>query len=268
MSKVLLEALDPNLDTAYHQGKGSNPEITVVVVHSHGKSRWFFNRPEGAGRDGMINQWRAKRRPVAGGFDPIDRDYALKYAQGEWSSFSPALIDLIEDKIGGLSGKRVLDLGAGPGQYAVEFAKRGAQVTWHDISRNYESIAQAQAAAHGLEMAFSLGYLEEADRLLGAPFDLVFNRICWFYCMNDKKFARLVHNLIRPGGWGFIENFMNPPHGVRRMRYWLNAWTGIKVGYPPPPPGRLKRLFEHFPDLAVEMSVVSSHNERYFLAKR
>jgi hypothetical protein len=109
--------------------------------------------------------------------------------------------------------------------------------------------------------------MEEADRFLGAPFDLVFNRICWFYCMNDKKFAKLFHDLIVPGGWGFIENYMNPPHGLRRMRYWLNACTGLKVGYPPPPPRRLQRLFEHFPDLEVDMTVVPTHNERYFLAR-
>ena len=146
----------------------------------------------------MINQLLMRLRPVGGGYDPVPLVHARSYTRTEWAAFNPAMVDVLEARIGGFEGKRILDLGAGPGQFAIEFAKRGGKVTWHDISRNYLAIVKDLAATLGVELEYSLGYLEEASRLLDHPFDLVFNRICWIYCANDYAFARLIHGLIRP----------------------------------------------------------------------
>lgn len=216
----------------------------------------------------MINKLLMKLRPVEGGYDPIPSEYAQSYANGEWDQFNPVLVDILEERLGGFAGKRILDIGAGPGQHAVTFARRGAQVTWHDISRNYMEFAKAKAASFNVEMEFSLGYMEEAARFQDRPFDLVFNRICWSYCLNDANFARVVHGLIRPGGHGYIDNFVSPDQAFFRPRYWLNAATGIKVGHPYPPPGRLERLFLAFGDLDLEVMHRSATNERLFLTRQ
>jgi SAM-dependent methyltransferase len=209
-----------------------------------------------------------KLQPVARGFDPVSRGHAERYAEHEWSNLNTGLIDELERRVGGLQGKRVLDLGAGPGQYAVEFARRGARVTWHDISRNYLAVARSRAESHGTDLDFSLGYLEEADRYLEEPFDFVFNRICWYYCANDSRFARLVRGLIRPGGWGYIDNYIHHAPGGLSARYWFNARTGIKIGHPVPPPGRLERLFAALGDLEVEVIQRSDRSERLLLRRR
>jgi SAM-dependent methyltransferase len=216
----------------------------------------------------MINSIFMKLRPVAKGFDPISSGGAEKYAAYEWANLNTRVIDDLEQRLGGLAGKRVLDLGAGPGQYAVEFARRGANVTWFDISRQYLAVAQGKAADLGTTLDFGLGYMEEAKQYLDRPFDFVFNRICWFYCANDRKFARLIHGLIRPGGCAYIDNYLRDASGKFDPRYWLNAQIGLKIGHPAPPPGRLEKLFHAYRDLDLEMVVRTPRAERMFLTRR
>jgi SAM-dependent methyltransferase len=179
------------------------------------------------------------------------------------------MVDVLEAKVGGFQGKRILDLGGGPGQFAVEFAKRGGLVTWHDISKHYSLIVEELAKANGVELALSLGYMEEASKFVGHPFDLVFNRICWMYCVNDFEFAKLIHDLIRPGGWGYVNSdyWIENMAASLRFRYAINAHTGIKIGHIIPPPGRLEKYFRGFGDLDVEV-VVNPPKENLFLNKR
>ena len=216
----------------------------------------------------MINQILMRLRPVEAGYDPVPLEHARSYTQTEWEIFNPAIVNVLEARIGGFEGKRILDLGAGPGQFAIEFAKRGGKVTWHDISRNYRAIVQDLAAAQGVELAYSLGYLEEASRLLDHPFDLVFNRICWIYCANDFAFARLIHGLIRPGGWGYVNSdyWLENMDRLTRFRLAVNTHTGIKLGHIIPPRGRLEKYFRGF-GLEVEVDASRPPKEHLFLHK-
>jgi SAM-dependent methyltransferase len=152
----------------------------------------------------------------------------------------------LETRLGGFAGKRVLDLGGGPGQYSVLFAQRGADVTWHDVSREYEGITRERAAAAGVSLRFSLGYLEDA-RHLREQFDLVFCRVCWYYARSDRAFSGLLYSLIKPGGIGYIEcntPAFSQPAGWRKLQYWLNSYFWFKVGHPMPPHGRIARLLQ------------------------
>lgn len=93
-----------------------------------------------------------------------------------------------------------MDLGGGPGQYSVAFARRGASVTWLDVSHNYLHIAQQKAHEADVEITFVLGYMDEAPRILGKQFDLVFNRVCFCYSWNDALFVAVIYRLMRLGG--------------------------------------------------------------------
>ena len=144
----------------------------------------------------------------------------------------------------------MLDLGGGPGQYAVALAQRGARVTWHDVSRTYMDMSKHKAEALGLtdRIRFSLGYLDEAPQLLGESFDLVFNRICWYYGFGDRSFAAVIYGLVKPGGFGYIDTTHSGYQREQlstsaRLRTWLNDRSAIKIGHPYPPRGRLARLF-------------------------
>ena len=202
------------------------------------------------GRDPMINRLHACLRRPDKGWDPVPTDHAATYSEHEWGRIDRALLDDLDARIGGLAGKAVLDLGGGPGHYSVAMAQRGAQVTWHDVSRGYMAIARRKAAQAGVaeRIVFSLGYLDEAPRLLERRFDFVFNRICWYYGFGDKSFAAVVHALVEPGGFGYVDTTHSGYQreklsATARLRTWLNDCTGVKIGHPYPPRGRLARLF-------------------------
>src|SRR5437868_9690221 len=104
----------------------------------------------------LLHSWLHR---VETGWDPIPRDYAAEYEQRAWNIYNNEnLVERLASLANGLAGKRVLDLGGGPGQYSVLFAQRGAQVVWHDVSREYARIARNRALAANVEVEFSLGY--------------------------------------------------------------------------------------------------------------
>lgn len=193
----------------------------------------------------MINRLASFIQRPEWGWDPVSPAWACTYASAEWD-LNGATVDRLEQWVSGFKDKRLLDIGGGPGQYSVAFAKRGARVTWHDVSRNYLAIATKHAEQAQVNVTFSLGYLEDAARLIHDPFDIIFSRCCWYYCMNDRGFADLVYGLLKPGGRGYIDSPSSEEKGVpgyRRLLDLLNRTIGLKVGHPYPPHGRIAHLF-------------------------
>lgn len=189
------------------------------------------------------------------GWDPIPAAYARVYAAREYARLDRSLVDDVEAWAGGFAGKRVMDLGGGPGQYALEFARRGAEVHWHDISRHYLEIARREAESSGLGVKFSLGYMEDAS----GEYDVVFNRVCWYYCVSDASFARKVVDLTKPGGVGYLiintdrymEAAVRTMPWARRLKsrglFALNELTSLKVGHIMSSHRTIERLFRRLP---------------------
>lgn len=202
----------------------------------------------------MIKRIHARLDRPETGWDPVPAAHAAECGAHEWRRIDHAMPDELEAAVGGLRGKRILDLGGGPAHYTVSLTQRGGLVTWHDISRNYLQMGRCKAAERDVEAAvrFSLGYLHDAPRLLGERYNLVFDRICWYYALDDASFARVVHELVAPGGWGYVDT-TNSSYGrdklsaSARLRTWLNDRTGVKIGYLMPPRGKLARLFPGTP---------------------
>jgi 2-polyprenyl-3-methyl-5-hydroxy-6-metoxy-1,4-benzoquinol methylase len=221
----------------------------------------------------MINQIHARLHRPETGWDPVPADHVRTYAQVEWSQGAREdLLDELDRWVGGLAGKRVLDLGGGPGQYSVAFAKREAQVTWYDISRMYREIAEERAREHGVQLQFALGYLDEAAKRLGAQFDLVFNRICWNYGWHDASFAQVLFGLVRPGGVGYVDTTHSDWHRdtlslSAAVRNWLNETLAIKIGHPFPPHGRLAALFSRMPVDRILVDYSLATNDRILFAR-
>ncbi len=220
----------------------------------------------------MINYLHSLFHRPEKGWDPVPAEHAEDYAQAQWQAFAEAqtLVAELEQRLHGLQNKRVLDLGGGPGNYSVALAQRGAQVVWHDVSRRYEHIVQERAQQAGVTLTYSLGYLESARRWQAQPFDLVFNRICWCYCMNDRSFASLIYKLLKPGGAAYIES--NTPafdrdRAQRRWQYALNARFGLKIGHPHPPHGRIASLLQRFPHDELVLDYSSELNDKIYFVK-
>lgn len=201
---------------------------------------------------------------VEGGWDPISAKYAREYDERVSRELDEGFVYSLAELCGGVAGKRVLDLGAGPGHFSVLFAKLGAEVTWHDPSREYQNIARTRAEVNRVFLNFSLGYLEDAKKFGENSFDLVFCRVCWYYCRNDRAFGRLVYGLLKPGGLGYIEsNIANVSlrTGVRRFQTWMNSRLWVKIGHPFPPRGRIEKLIRRRPVTFVKTDYCSQEKD-------
>jgi 2-polyprenyl-3-methyl-5-hydroxy-6-metoxy-1,4-benzoquinol methylase len=222
----------------------------------------------------MLNKLHSKLHRPENGWDPVPSAHAVEYGAAVWQVVDPLMLDDIERWVGGFKGKRILDLGGGPGQYSVALAARGGKVTWHDVSTTYRKMAQEKAGHFGVSdsIEFSLGYMDEAPVLLTEPFDIVFNRICWNYGFGDLSFAKMVYGMVRPGGFAYIDTthsgFMRDQMSVgARFRTWLNDLTTIKIGHPCPPRGRLARLFMKYPLSRYEVDYRLPFNDRIIFEK-
>lgn len=200
----------------------------------------------------MINAVLSRLHRPEKGWDPVPAAHARAYSDRE--STLPSIQAIIEDLIaftGELSGKEVLDLGAGPGHFTAALAGRGAIVTWQDISKNYLNIFRERHS--DLHVTAKLGYLEEAV----GQYDVVFNSLCWYYSVNDKRFAHHIVGLLKPGGYAYL---VIPTEGhyarlnrsgvqgrLRRVQFVLNDRVGLKIGHPFVSARTIKRIFSEIP---------------------
>jgi SAM-dependent methyltransferase len=197
------------------------------------------------------------------GWDPVPSAYAKKYAEVNYASLSHALIADVVAFTGDLNGQHVLDLGAGPGQYSIEFSKLGAVVTWHDISRNYLNIAKEKSAEQNVVIAhYKLDYMDNAS----GQYDLIFNRVCWFYCISDRRFAETLLGCLRENGKMYLvvhnEDFRGSDYNdIPTLTKWrsqffaaVNNYTGIKIGHPHMSKARIEKLFRGLKAKSVEIS--------------
>ncbi|MCB2205828.1 class I SAM-dependent methyltransferase [bacterium] len=123
----------------------------------------------------------------------------------ELASRSAGIIDGIvtslDDRFS-LNGKRVCDLGCGPGLYTSRFAALGAEVTGVDFSRNSLEYAEKEAGRNGQEITYiHADYVEDA---LPGDFDLV-TFIYYDYGVLSPEHRRhlltKIHSMLRPGGY-------------------------------------------------------------------
>lgn len=101
-------------------------------------------------------------------------------------------------------GDSVLDLGGGPGRYALRYAQRGCPVTLVDLSDGNIELAKIKVAEANLSVQALQGNALEADSLLaGQQFDHVLLMGPLYHLLDEKDRVRAVQNalsLLRPGG--------------------------------------------------------------------
>jgi 2-polyprenyl-3-methyl-5-hydroxy-6-metoxy-1,4-benzoquinol methylase len=206
----------------------------------------------------VFNRIHSLFHDPARGWDPISPEYAASYRKV--ASVDLAVVDSFERAVGGLRGKTVADVGSGPGHYALEFARRGAQVTCLDISATYLRMAEGLLATEGFTGKFVAGYIDHINRLTAGSFDAVFSNVAWCYCMNDYDFARELLRAVKPGGVVYTrqtnETWDKTPSMKRRMAYLSNRVLGMKIGHTHPPIGRIAHAFRRLPGCQVRTEPV------------
>jgi len=116
-----------------------------------------------------------------------------------------SIIDWIDSKLT-LQGKRVCDLGCGPGLYARAFADKGATVTGIDFSTNSIEYARRQASQREPDITYLVGdYLCDE---LPVDFDVV-SLIYFDYCAipseSRKVLLRRIGEMLEPGGYFVLD---------------------------------------------------------------
>jgi SAM-dependent methyltransferase len=80
----------------------------------------------------------------------------------------------LANSMGGLAGKRVLELGSGAGEGAVYFALQGARVTATDLSPGMVDVIDRVAALHGVTVETKICSAEDLSAFPEASFDVVY----------------------------------------------------------------------------------------------
>lgn len=152
----------------------------------------------------------------------------------------PALLELLGD----VSGKDVLDAGCGPGLYAQELVRRGAQVTAFDSSAEMVRLAQARVGGTAQIRQGSLA--APLDWVADESQDVVLMALVLHHLEDRATGFRELFRVLRPGG-RVVLSTVHPTsdwlrhggsyftseaieetwHGTWQVRYWrqpLGAW--------------------------------------------
>ncbi|MEV5962164.1 class I SAM-dependent methyltransferase [Kribbella sp. NPDC051952] len=119
------------------------------------------------------------------------------FADYEWTDLGP------------LDGRDVLHLQCHLGTETIAFARRGAHVAGLDLSRKSLEEARQLAADAEQEVEYVHANVYDAvDALSGRQFDIVYTgkgALC--YLPDLEQWAKVVHDLLKPGGFVYIVEF-------------------------------------------------------------
>src|SRR5688572_7595419 len=151
--------------------------------------------------------------------DPVELEKFSQLAHRWWDpgsefkplhDINPLRLDHI-DRIAGLHGKRVLDVGCGGGILAEAMAARGARVTGIDLAEKPLKIAQL----HLYESALEVEYLEIAAEELATKrsghYDVVTCMELLEHVPDPAATVRACADLVKPGGFVFFATINRNP---------------------------------------------------------
>lgn len=124
------------------------------------------------------------------------------------------------------NGIRVLDVGTGTGEWAMEFWRRGATVVGIDISPGMIQTAREAAARGQAEIRYEVGKVQELPEEFQGRFDMVASITVLQHLLTDRDVAEALAKCARalhPGGrLACIENTMGGP------RLWRNTYMTFR----------------------------------------
>src|SRR3954465_8702964 len=112
-------------------------------------------------------------------------------------------------------GESVLDLACGTGNAAIEAARLGARVTGLDAAPRLIEVAEARAAATGVEAAFVVGDAQDLPFDDGA-FDCVLSVFGVIFVPDPARAVAEIVRVLAPGGRALVSAW-RPEGAVHRM---------------------------------------------------
>ena len=200
----------------------------------------------------MINQLYYKLfRNKLFSWDPAKGQTLENYSNKDrFSKLDIKTLDLIETHFD-FTNKKILDLGAGVGNYTLKFIDLGANVDWVDVSKNFKNIAEEKIILNENtsinKVKFHNIHLSNISTIK-KKYDLIFNRLSWRYSFSDKKFANDISAMLNIGGLLYIkENIWNEGNESYSMfskfQNFIYRNLDYKIGHPVPLKNKIKNYF-------------------------
>ena len=160
-----------------------------------------------------------------------------------WKDFYTPIFRHILPKMGDLRGKKVLELGCGPGGTAVIFAQRGAQVLAVDISQDEVEKTIQMAKDHNVSDRVKVTVMD-AENLAchSETFDFVFSKSVLVLTDHEVVAAESAR-VLKPGGKAiFLENLKHHPLIYLYRRLFVPYAPGVRYISQ----GDIERIGSHF----------------------
>lgn len=179
----------------------------------------------------MIRNTMTQTASPASNHDPAEIARFDATAQRWWDAhgefrplhaLNPVRLDYIDERVGGLSGKRVLDVGCGGGLLSEAMARKGAIVTGIDLGAATIEVADL----HALESGLQIRYLRESAEAhaVHSPgtYDVVTCLEMLEHVPEPASVLAALHTLVKPGG-DVVVSTLN-----RNLKSWLLAVVGAE----------------------------------------
>lgn len=124
-------------------------------------------------------------------------------ANGEFKSLhdiNPLRVDLIEQHVGGLFGKSVIDIGCGGGILAEALAQKGAKVTGLDMVQASLDVAKLHRFESGIEVDYVLSTAEDWAKEHEHQYDVVACLEMLEHVPDPASIVKACARMVKPGG--------------------------------------------------------------------
>lgn len=135
---------------------------------------------------------------------------------------NPLRLDFVDMRVGGLSGKRVLDVGCGGGILAESMAERGAEVTGIDMGEAPLAVARLHLREVGLFVDYQHSTAEAFAGAHPGEFDVVTCLEMLEHVPDPASVIAACAQLVRPGGHVFFSTINRTP------KAWMLAIIGAE----------------------------------------
>lgn len=126
-------------------------------------------------------------------------------------AINPLRLEWIQESVGSLAGKKVLDVGCGGGILSEAMARTGADVTGIDLADKSLKIAKLHGLESGVKVEYRKVPVEQLAAEQAGQYDVVTCMEMLEHVPDPGSIVRACAALTKPGGWVFFSTLNRNP---------------------------------------------------------
>ncbi|TAL79846.1 MAG: bifunctional 2-polyprenyl-6-hydroxyphenol methylase/3-demethylubiquinol 3-O-methyltransferase UbiG [Burkholderiaceae bacterium] len=126
-------------------------------------------------------------------------------------AINPLRLNWIQQKVGSLSGKRIVDVGCGGGILSEGMAQVGASVTGIDLAEKSLKVARLHGLESGVQVEYQAISVEQLAHEQPGQFDVVTCMEMLEHVPDPAAIIRACGQLAKPQGWVFFSTLNRNP---------------------------------------------------------